>query len=240
MNEEPTDISSGVSAEEGLSARGGVEKIELDRQQAAFARRMAESKATAPHFYLGIEVEMTRALEAIDGIEATVNDLILRAVALSLREAPRVNGAYRDGQIEVYSQINPSFAVATDSSVIFPTVFNADEKSLVEIAIETKSLAKKARDGSLTAPEFSGGTFTVSNLGMHGVDSYTPILNPPQAATLGVASVKPRPLAQPDGSVSSRPSLQLDLACDHRILTGTDAAGFLAALREHLEDSSSL
>jgi pyruvate dehydrogenase E2 component (dihydrolipoamide acetyltransferase) len=225
---------------DSTGAKGQVERIALDRQQAAFARRMAESKATAPHFYLGVEVEMTEALEVREGADATINDLLLRATALALVEVPRVNGAYRDGQVETYSQINLSFAVAGSGSVVFPTIFEADQKPLDEIARGTKLLAEKARNGTITAPEFSGGTFTVTNLGMHGVDRYTPILNPPQAATLGASTVKERPLAHGDGVMDSRATLPLDLACDHRILTGPDAAHFLGCLRANLEDPSSL
>jgi pyruvate dehydrogenase E2 component (dihydrolipoamide acetyltransferase) len=235
-------MTSGEDTERGDSTgtKGQVEQVALDRQQAAFARRMAESKATAPHFYLGVEVEMTEALAVRDGADVTINDLLLRATALALVEVPRVNGAYRDGQVEIYSQINLSFAVAGSASVVFPTIFEADRKPLDEIATETKLLAGKARNGTITAPEFSGGTFTVTNLGMHGVDRYTPILNPPQAATLGASMVKERPVAHSDGVVESRATLPLDLACDHRILTGPDAASFLGCLRAHLEDPSSL
>lgn len=235
-------MTSDGNTERGDSTgtKGQVEQVALDRQQAAFARRMAESKATAPHFYLGVEVEMSEALAVRDGADATINDLLLRAAALALAEVPRVNGAYRDGQVEIYSQINLSFAVAGSASVVFPTIFEADRKPLDEIATETKLLAGKARNGTITAPEFSGGTFTVTNLGMHGVDRYTPILNPPQAATLGASMVKERPVAHSDGVVESRATLPLDLACDHRILTGPDAASFLGCLRAHLEDPSSL
>ncbi len=230
------DIERGDST----GAKGQVEQVALDRQQAAFARKMAESKATAPHFYLGVEVDMTEALAVRDGADATINDLLLRAAALALAEVPRVNGAYRDGQVEIYSQINLGFAVASDASVVFPTIFEADRKPLGEIAKETKILAGKARDGTITAPEFSGGTFTVSNLGMHGVDRYTPIINPPQAATLGASTVRERPVGHDGGGVESRQTLPLELACDHRILIGPDAARFLNCLRAHLEDPSSL
>ena len=226
MSREPTDQS------DASSARGAAERIELDRQQAAFARRMAESKATAPHFYLGVEVEMDRALAIAPDSGATINDLVLRATALALRQVPEVNGAYRDGGIELYGQINLGFAVATDTSVVFPTIFEADRKELAELATEAKALTGKARDGSITAPEFSGSTFTVSNLGMYDVASYTPILNPPQAATLGVASL--------DGNGGSGAMLPLSLACDHRILRGPEAAGFLGRIRDFLEDPSSL
>lgn len=214
------------------SSRGTVERVELDRQQAAFARRMAESKATAPHFYLGAEVDMDSALSIAPDSGATVNDLVLRATALALKETPEVNGAYRDGGIERYEQINLGFAVATDASVVFPTIFDADGKGLGEIAAEAKALAGKARDGSITAPEFSGSTFTVSNLGMYDIASYIPILNPPQAATLGVASIDRR---SGGGAV-----LPLSLACDHRILRGPEAARFLGRIRSLLEEPSSL
>jgi len=134
MSEHPPDT------ERGSSARGEVERIELDRQHAAFARKMAESKATAPHVYLGAEAEMTRALELIAAGEVAVRDLILRASALALRELPRANGAYRDGAVELYSRINPCFAVTAESGVIYPTVFDADTKSLDEIAQKASAI----------------------------------------------------------------------------------------------------
>lgn len=234
MNEHPPDT------ERGSSARGEVERIELDRQHATFARKMAESKATAPHVYLGAEAEMTRALELIAAGEVAVRDLILRASALALRELPRANGAYRDGAVELYSRINPCFAVTAESGVIYPTVFDADTKSLDEIAGETRNLSKKVLDGSITAPDLSGSTFTLQALDTPGVDRFTPILNPPHAATLGTGSVEARPVARADGSVEARPTITLDLACDSRIIGGAEGATFLARVRSLVEDPTSL
>ena len=137
---------------------------------------------------------------------------------------PRANGAYRDGKFELYSRVNVGVAVAAHDALVVPTVFDADRKSLGEIARETRQLAAKVRDGTITPPELSGGTFTVSNLGMYGVTSFTAVINPPQAAILAVGSVAERAVVR-DGEIVARHTMDVTLACDHRILYGADAAG---------------
>jgi pyruvate dehydrogenase E2 component (dihydrolipoamide acetyltransferase) len=165
--------------------------------------------------------------------------MVVKASALALREHPRANGSYRDGQFELYSRVNVGIAVAAEDSLVVPTVFDADVKKLGEIAAETRALAERVRSAAVTPPELSGGTFTVSNLGMFGVDRFTAVINPPQAAILAVGALAPRPVVR-DGEIIVRRMMDATLVCDHRILYGAEAAGFLARIRELLEEPLSL
>ena len=223
------------------TAKGDVTVQELSRMQQAVARRMAESKATVPDFTLQTDVDMEAcvALRAdLKDLERSVvptyNDMVVRACAIALREYPRANGSYRDGRFELYSRVNVGVAVAAQDSLVVPTVFDADHKSLTAIAAATRALAGRVRDGSITPPELSGGTFTVSNLGMYGITSFTAVINPPQAAILSVGALTQRPVVR-DGQVVVRHVMPVTLACDHRILYGADAAEFLARIRKLLE-----
>jgi pyruvate dehydrogenase E2 component (dihydrolipoamide acetyltransferase) len=165
--------------------------------------------------------------------------MVVKACALALREHPRANGSYRDAHLELHSRINVGVAVAAHDALIVPTVFDADEKSLGEIARETRALAESVRAGTVTPPELGGGTFTVSNLGMYGVRSFTAIINPPQAAILSVGSMEQRAVVRA-GELAAGHTMALTLACDHRILYGADAALFLARIRELLERPAAL
>ncbi len=175
----------------------------------------------------------------------TYNDMILKACALALRDHPRANASYRDGRFELYSRVNVGVAVASAAEdplaggLVVPTVFDADTKALGEIARETRALAARVRDGSITPPELSGGTFTVSNLGMYGIRQFTAIVNPPQAAILAVGTLAPRPVARKK-KIVTRNTMTVTLACDHRILYGADAALFLSRIRELLEEPAAL
>jgi pyruvate dehydrogenase E2 component (dihydrolipoamide acetyltransferase) len=238
--------------EEVTSAKGEATVVELSRTQRTIARRMAESRATIPDFTLATEADMEGCVELraelkrlSHGDVPTYNDMIVKACALALREHPRANGSYRDGRFELHSRVNVGVAVAvgsddpTGGALVAPTIFDADTKALGEIARETRELAQRVRDGIVTPPELSGGTFTVSNLGMYGIASFTAIVNPPQAAILAVGAVAPRPVVR-DGQLVARHAMSLTLACDHRILYGADAALFLARVRELLEESAAL
>jgi pyruvate dehydrogenase E2 component (dihydrolipoamide acetyltransferase) len=241
------------------TARGETTEVELSRTQQTIARRMAESKATIPHFALQTDIYMDECvalrseLKRLGHADApTYNDMVVKACALALREHPRANSSYRDGRLQLHARVNVGVAVAVDAdgsgggaesgggALIVPTVFDADVKSLGEIARETRALAARVREGSITPPELGGGTFTVSNLGMFGVTSFTAIINPPQAAILSVGSVAPRPVVDEDGKIAARHAMTVTLACDHRILYGADAARFLARIRELLEQPASL
>jgi pyruvate dehydrogenase E2 component (dihydrolipoyllysine-residue acetyltransferase) len=276
----PAPAQAAPTVGELASAKGETRVAELSRIQRTIARRMAESKATIPDFALQADVDMQRCVElrtelkrlaqpattapsaqhGVDGqtVAPTYNDMVLKACALALRDHPRANGSYRDGRFELHSRVNVGVAVAVDaedplrSALVVPTIFDADSKALGEIARETRSLAERVRDGSITPPELSGGTFTVSNLGMYGVRSFTAIVNPPQAAILAVGSVERRAVVDTkgidrqaqgdahDGGVVARHTMSVTLSCDHRILYGADAALFLARIRELLEEPTAL
>ena len=226
------------------TAKGTVSHEELSKLQQTVARRMAESKATAPHFYLSVDVDMSRGVEARSRIKAAAadgepvpsfNDMVVKACAIALREHPRANGAYRDGRLELYSRINVGVAVAARDSLVVPTVFDADLKGLRQIAAETRALAERVRDGTVTPPELSGGTFTVSNLGMFGIDSFAAVINPPQAGILAVGAITERPVVR-DGEIAKAQLMPVTLACDHRILYGADGARFLDRIRTLLSE----
>ncbi len=230
------------------TAKGEVTVEEPTRLQGVVARRMAESKATAPHFYLEATVDMSAAVEARGKLKGlaregeavpSFNDMVVKACALALKEHPKANGAYRDGRFELYSRVNVGVAVAGPEALVVPTVFDADRKGLTQIAGEAKALAGKVRDGSITPPELSGGTFTVSNLGMFGIRSFSAVINPPQAAILAVGAIEERPVVR-DGEVASAQLMDVTLACDHRILYGAPAAEFLARVRALLEEPVAL
>jgi pyruvate dehydrogenase E2 component (dihydrolipoamide acetyltransferase) len=227
-------------------AKGEVEVHELTRLQRTVSRRMAESKATAPDYTLHMEVDMTlcvelrRRLKEVEDPAPSFNDMVVKACANALREHPRVNGAYRDGHFELYSAVNVGVAVAAQDALVVPTIHDADRKSLGEIARQARELIAKVRDGRITPPELSGGTFTVSNLGMYGVDHFSAVINPPQAALLTVGALRKRPAVDDGGRIVARDQMTLSLVCDHRILYGADGAQFLARVRELLEQPLAL
>ena len=205
---------------------------------------MAESKATAPHFYLQASIDMTRAAEARAGLKASAaegdvipsfNDMVVKACALGLREFPRANGAYRDGRWELYERVNVGIAVAAREALVVPTVFDADRKGLRQIATESRELAAKVREQKITPPELSGGTFTVSNLGMYGISNFHAVINTPQAAILAVGAITETPVVR-DGEITTARLMGVTLACDHRILYGAEAAEFLGRVRALLEE----
>jgi pyruvate dehydrogenase E2 component (dihydrolipoamide acetyltransferase) len=239
--------SAGVPGpDDVMTAKGQTTTVALSRMQQTIARRMAESKATIPDFTLQSDVDMEECvklrteLKRMSSMQApTYNDMVVKACALALREHPHANGSYRDGALQLHSRVNVGVAVAAQDALVVPTVFDADEKSLGEIARETRALAERVRDATITPPELGGGTFTVSNLGMYGIASFAAIINPPQAAILSVGSVARRAVVR-DEQLLARHTMALTLVCDHRILYGAGAAEFLARIRELLEAPAAL
>jgi pyruvate dehydrogenase E2 component (dihydrolipoamide acetyltransferase) len=239
----PPPPPAGAGAATG-AAKGEVSVQELSRTQQTIARRMAESKATIPEFTLQTRIDMHEAVALRSQLKAlfadseqpvpSYNDMVVKACALALREHPRANGSYKDARFELYGRVNVGVAVAAHDALVVPTVFDADRKSLGEIARETRALAERVRAGAVTPPELSGGTFTVSNLGMFGIADFTAVINPPQAAILAVGELAQQAVVR-DGEIVARHQMHVTLACDHRILYGADAAQFLGRVRALLE-----
>jgi pyruvate dehydrogenase E2 component (dihydrolipoamide acetyltransferase) len=221
--------------------KGEVRVLEPTPTQSTIARRMTESATTIPVFAVSADVDVSQIVatrrEAQDkGEEApSVNDFVVKAAAMTLREFPRFNASYLDGSVECYSRINVGIAVATDEALLVPVVFDADRKSLAEIAADTRRLADAARQRSLSPADFHDGTFTVSNLGMFGVRSFTAIIDPPQVAILAVGGARRAPVEQGADRVAFRDLMTVTLSCDHRVVYGADGARFLSRLRELLE-----
>jgi pyruvate dehydrogenase E2 component (dihydrolipoamide acetyltransferase) len=210
------------------TGKGEVRVLELTTTQATIARRMVESATTIPVFSVSADVDMSliAALRRGAREEAadvpSVNDFIVKAAARALQEFPRFNASYADGKVECYSRVNVGIAVATDDALLVPVVHDADRKTLTEIAADTRRLADAARRRTLQPEHLHGGTFTVSNLGMFGVSSFTAIIDPPQVAILAVGGVR-------------GDAMTVTLSCDHRVVYGADGARFLSRLRELLE-----
>ncbi len=204
--------------------RGETTVVELTPTQATIARRMAQSAATIPVFTVSIDADVSQIVALRKNVEnpPSLNDFVVKAAALTLREFPRFNASYADGAVHCFSRVNVGIAVATDDALLVPVVFDADEKRLSEISAETRGLAAAARSRSLRPEQLRDGTFTVSNLGMFGVRSFTAIVDPPQVAILAVGGAV-------DGAMT------LTLSCDHRVVYGADGARFLSRLRELLE-----
>jgi len=227
--------------------RGAVEEVALSTTQRTIARRMAESRAQVPDFTVETEIDMEAAHRLreqwrADGRDPlpSFNDLIVKAAAVALREFPGLNAAYDDSRALRFSRVNVGVAVATDGGLFVPTIFDADEKSVGEIAGESRRLSEKIRSRSIALEELDGGTFTVSNLGMFGVRRFNAVINRPQAAILAVGEVALRPWVTPDGGITARRLMDVALSCDHRIVYGADGARFLQRFRELLEDPTQL
>jgi len=230
-----------VSARPQPTAKGEVAVEELSRGGRTVARRVAEAKATVPEHTLWVEVDMEacaalrergKAQTAGAGASApTYADMVVRACAVALREHPRANGAHRDGHLEAYGRVNVGLAVHGPGALTVPTVFDADQRSLAEIAATTRALVERVAQGAVTSSELSGATFTVSSVDVRG---FTAILTPPQAGVLACGAVEPRAVVH-EGELAARRRMDLTLTCDHRILFGVDAAAFLGQVRELLE-----
>jgi pyruvate dehydrogenase E2 component (dihydrolipoamide acetyltransferase) len=240
-----TVTEASVDGRGGEAPRGEVTTEELSRLQKTVATRMTDSKAVAPDFALTLAADMQAVVDlrsqvnGADGPKPSVNDFIVKASARALKAFPKANGAYRDGRFERFSRVNIGIAVAAQEALIVPTIFDADQKSLLQIATDARSAADRVRSGAITEPELSGGTFTVSNLGMFGIEEFVAIINQPQAAILAVGEVKSVPVVR-DAEIVIRPVVRLTLTCDHRVLYGADAARFLNHIRQQLEEASGL
>ena len=199
------------------------------------ARKMVESWQTIPHFFVTLAVDMTDVIGLRKSFGATVNDFILAACVCSLKEHPWVNSLWIDGEAVEQPVINLAMAVATDRGLYYPVLSNCGGLTLRGISNRAAELAAKAHQGHLTQAEMAGGTFTVSNMGMLGVESFSAIVTPPQAAVLAVGTIRGEVVVNNDGEPGVAPMLRLTLSADHRILDGADAADFLATVKSYLE-----
>jgi pyruvate dehydrogenase E2 component (dihydrolipoamide acetyltransferase) len=200
------------------------------------AERVSLSARTAPHSTITMEVDMTNAVRLHEETQASYTDMLVKAVAKALREQPIMNATLEDERIKVFEDVNVGVAVATDKGLVVPVVHEADKKSLSDIASFLKELVEKAREGKLAKDDLTGGTFTITNLGMYGVDMFIPIINPPETAILGVGRVTQKPVVV-NGQIAIKPIMQLSLAYDHRIVDGAPAAKFLQRVKQILESS---
>ena len=224
-----------------VAGKGDTRTLELTATQTTIARRMAESATTIPSFTVSIDVDMSlittlrRGAREESDEAPSVNDFVVKAAAGALQTFQRFNASFVDGKVECYSHINVGIAVATDDALLVPVVFDADRKTLAQIAADTQRLADAARRRALQPDDLRDGTFTVSNLGMFGVRSFAAIIDSPQVAILAVGGVRRAPAEDANGGVVFRDLMTVTLTCDHRVVYGADGAQFLSRLRELLE-----
>jgi pyruvate dehydrogenase E2 component (dihydrolipoamide acetyltransferase) len=233
-------VAGDVVATAGGAVAATRELQPLNRTQGIVARRMVQSRQTVPDFSVGVDVDMSECLrmraelKAIADPAPSLNDLIVKASALALRRHPRANGSFADNAFALHPRVNVAVAVAADEALVAPVVFDADQKTIGAIAADTRRLIESVRSGRVAPTDLEGGTFTVSNLGMYGVDRFEGIINAPQSAILCVGAVAERAVVV-DGELAIRPVASITLAADHRILYGADAATFLVEIRRLLE-----
>lgn len=213
----------------------------VSQMRKTIARRLAESKFSAPHFYLTMEIEMDEAIKARDainmiaGIKISFNDIVIKAVAMSLRKNPKVNSSWLGDKIRYNNHIHIGVAIAVEDGLLVPVVRFADGKTLTQIGIEVRDYAVKARQKKLQPSDWEGNTFTISNLGMFGVDEFTAIINPPDACILAIGGIKQTPIVK-DGEIVPGNVMKVTLSCDHRVVDGATGAAFLQSLKQNLEN----
>ena len=220
----------------------GFQDVPLTTMRKTIARRLTESLGPVPHFFLTSEIEMERAWEARqhlaglgDAYKVSFNDLIVKAVALALRRHPAVNAAFLGDRVRYHGDVHVGVAVAVEDGLITPVIRHADRKGLLEIAAEARALAERARARRLTPEEYTGATFSVSNLGMFDIDEFTAVINPPEAGILAVGRIAQRPVAA-DGAVVVRRTMRVTMSCDHRVVDGATGAKFLQTVKLMLEN----
>ena len=240
----PQAAPAAVSSPQAPNSPGSSEAYTdtpVSQMRKVIAKRLAESLFTAPHFYLTMEINMDKAVEArvrlneLSPIKLSFNDLVLKASAVALRQHPVVNSSWLGDRIRQNKLINLGVAVAVDEGLLVPVIRNADQKGLAQIANEVKELAGKAKTKKLQPAEWEGSTFTISNLGMFGIEEFTAIINPPDACILAVGGIKQTPIVK-DGQIVVGNIMKVTLSCDHRVVDGATGAAFLQTLKGLLED----
>jgi pyruvate dehydrogenase E2 component (dihydrolipoamide acetyltransferase) len=217
--------------------------VPLSPMRKTIGRRMMESKTQAPHFYITMEIDMEAAMALRaqlntmmpEDVKISVNDLMIKAAAVSLREFPNLNASFAGDEIHVHKQINIGIAVARETGLLTTVVKDCDKKSLAQIAREAKELVDRAREGRMQADDMIGGTFTLSNLGMFGVEDFVAIINPPQAAILALGAVKRVPVVDESGELAAGTRMKATISADHRVTDGAEAARFMQTFKAALE-----
>jgi pyruvate dehydrogenase E2 component (dihydrolipoamide acetyltransferase) len=234
------------AAAERLAAEGDFKDVPLTQIRKTIARRLAESNGPVPTFFLTAEFDVTRAAELRtqltemgDQYKVSFNDIVIKAVALALAEHPEVNAHWLGDKIRHFNRIHVAMAVAVEDGHITPVLFDADRLSLWDISAKARDLAKRARERKLTPEEYTGATFTVSNLGMFGIDQFTAIINPPEAGILAVGGSEAKPVVI-EGQLEVRQRMRVTMSCDHRAVDGATGAKFLQTLRRYVENPLSL
>ncbi len=222
------------------------QRIPLSGMRKVIAERLYVSKTTVPHFYLNIEVdaaelmrlraEVNATAEKSGQAKLTVNDFVLKAAIVAATKVPKVNGAFDGDAVVYYGSINLAVAVAIEDGLVTPVIRDAQKKSLREINEAVKDLATRARSKKLKPEEYQGGTLTVSNLGAYGIDSFSAIINPPQAIILSVGAVVKKPVVNAKGEIVAGQRMNIGLSCDHRVVDGAIGAEYLAELRKLIEN----
>jgi pyruvate dehydrogenase E2 component (dihydrolipoamide acetyltransferase) len=220
---------------------GDYEDVPVSQMRKVISRRLGESKFSAPHFYLTMEICMDKLiatrkqLKELTDARISFNDFVVKATAKALKEHKNINASWLGDRIRYYNYVNMGVAVAIDEGLVVPVIRNADTKALSNIATEIRELAGRARDRKLTPDEMSGNTFTISNLGMFGIDEFTAIINAPDACILAVGGISPK-LVMVDGEVKESKFMKVTLSCDHRVVDGASGAKFLQTLKAILEE----
>ncbi len=226
------------------SAPAGVESYtdeNISQMRKTIARRLAESKFTAPHFYLTLDIDMDNAMKArksmnqMEGVKVSFNDMVIKAVAMSLKQHPAINSSWLGDVIRRNHHVNIGVAVAVDEGLLVPVVRFADTKGLVQIGAEVREYAQKAKDKKLQPSDWEGNTFTISNLGMFGIESFTAIVNPPDSCILAVGGIKEVPVVK-NGQVVPGNVMKVTLSCDHRVVDGASGAAFLQTFKNYMEN----
>lgn len=234
-------IPQPVSAPSFTSPEGSYEDVPVSQMRKVIAKRLGESKFAAPHFYLTMEICMDKAMAArkqlnsMSDTKISFNDLVVKATTVALKKNPAINSSWLGDKIRYYNYVNMGIAVAMEEGLVVPVIANADSKSLGTIAAEIKELAGKAKDRKLTPEQMSGNTFTISNLGMFGIEEFTAIINPPDACILAVGRIASRLVRNGDDIVDSN-FMKVTLSCDHRVVDGAKGSKFLQDLRDILEE----
>jgi pyruvate dehydrogenase E2 component (dihydrolipoamide acetyltransferase) len=198
------------------------------------AERLSYSARTAPHSTITMEVDMTNAIKLHEQMNVSYTDILVKAAATALKAHPMINSTLENDEIRIFEDVNVGVAIATDKGLVVPVIRDANTKTLSQISATMKNLVEKGRAGRLTKEDLTGGTFTITNLGMYGVDVFIPIINPPEAAILGVGRLVERPVSV-NNEIRMQPTMQLSLAFDHRIIDGAPAASFLQKIKQIIE-----